>query len=286
MSSFFDKEMNKNKITGVSAKMGKDVGDTAFNPVTDWCEHWASPTVEEEYEHELSVPDDMIDFEQQCPPAKEIRHVTSALHPSKMLGGDVGPGQPGARVRWDIKDYGKKTTVFNQQPPLLVNTNMSDESTDSEVDEITNQPEISEAFGRFNGSQNLDGLTDEDLKPPLLLARQICSRKWRLPLKILNHCNLDHIHVQTKWVWKTKEHYATPGGIKGAWVYGIFKLQNDTKEKLVPKKVTIYVPKYYASRAYDIGRENFDDEKEFEQFLRSPQWWREISDFEDNSRLV
>ena len=53
-----------------------------------------------------------------------------------------------------------------------------------------------------------------------------------------------------------------------------------TEEKLKPKKVIIYVPEYYAKRAYDVGRNSFDDDSEFRQFLKSPQWWKEISDFD------
>ena len=95
---------------------------------------------------------------------------------------------------------------------------------------------------------------------------------------MLKHFKLNYIHVATKWNWDMNDTFK--GTVKGAWVYAIFKLQDDVEEKLKPKKVIIYVPEYYAKRAYAVGRKSFDDDSEFQQFLKSPQWWKEISDFD------
>lgn len=182
------------------------------------------------------------------------------------------------------EDYGKKTTIFNKN--IIAESNLSDQSTDSEVAEITNQPELQEGFG--NWTDDMDKISEESLpeiedlthlKPPKRCVRQIGESKYQLPLKMLKHFKLNYIHVATKWnwdmTWKSKN-----GGVTGAWVYAIFKLQDDVEEKLKPKKVIIYVPEYYARRAYDVGRKSFDDDAEFQQFLKSPQWWKEISDFD------
>ncbi|RZD41557.1 MAG: hypothetical protein CXT73_04770 [Methanobacteriota archaeon] len=178
--------------------------------------------------------------------------------------------------------------VFNRNN-LFVDTNMSDESTDSEVGEITNQPELTEGFGRFSKPSNLDDLSDitkEDLVPKPLRARQINEGKWHLPLKMLKHFKLQYIHVQTKWLWVTKERYKKKDSVDGAWVYAIFKLYDDVLDRMEPKKVIILVPKRYAARAYELNTEGFDYDRELNHFLLCPQWWREITDFEDNSRLV
>ena len=174
------------------------------------------------------------------------------------------------------EDWGKKTTVFNKK--VVAESNPSDQSTDSEVEELTNQPELQEGFGRFS-EESLPEIEDlTHLKPPKKCVRQIGESKYQLPLKMLKHFKLDYIHVQTKWDWDMKDTWK--GTVVGAWVYAIFKLQDDVEEKLKPKKVIIYVPEYYAKRAYEVGRKSFDDDSEFRQFLRSPQWWKEISDFD------
>ena len=177
------------------------------------------------------------------------------------------------------EDWGKKTTVFNKK--VVAESNLSDQSTDSEVEELTNQPELQEGFGRFSEESlpEIEDLTHlKPLPPPKKCVRQIGESKYQLPLKMLKHFKLDYIHVQTKWDWDMKDTWK--GTVVGAWVYAIFKLQDDVEEKLKPKKVIIYVPEYYAKRAYEVGRKSFDDDSEFRQFLRSPQWWKEISDFD------
>ena len=182
------------------------------------------------------------------------------------------------------EDYGKKTTIFNKK--AVAESNLSDQSTDSEVEEITNQPELQEGFGRWGdqadsvfSEESLPDIEDlTHLKPPKKCVRQIGEGKYQLPLKMLKHFKLNYIHVATKWNWDMNDTFK--GTVKGAWVYAIFKLQDDVEEKLKPKKVIIYVPEYYAKRAYDVGRKSFDDDSEFQQFLKSPQWWKEISDFD------
>ena len=174
------------------------------------------------------------------------------------------------------EDYGKKTTIFNKKE--LAETNPSDKDTDSEVEAITNQLELQEDFERFS-EESLPEIEDlTHLSPPKPVIRHINEEKYSLPLKMLKHFKLQYIHVETKWdwdmAWKSGQ-----GGVTGAWVYAIFKIQDDIEEKLKPKKVIIYVPKYYAARAYDVGRRSFDDDAEFQQFLKSPQWWKDVSDF-------
>ena len=174
------------------------------------------------------------------------------------------------------EDWGKKTTIFNKKS--VAESNLSDQSSASEGEELTNQPELQEGFGRFS-EESLPEIEDlTHLKPPKKCVRQIGEGKYQLPLKMLKHFKLDYIHVQTKWDWDMKDTWK--GTVVGAWVYAIFKLQDDVEEKLKPKKVIIYVPEYYAKRAYEVGRKSFDDDSEFRQFLRSPQWWKEISDFD------
>ena len=183
------------------------------------------------------------------------------------------------------EDWGKKTSVFNKK--TVAESNLSDQSTDSEVEEITNQPELQEGFGSWADQPLAESGREErlpevedltDLKPPKKCVRQIGEGKYQLPLKMLKHFKLDYIHVATKWDWDMKDTWK--GTVVGAWVYAIFKLQDDVEEKLKPKKVIIYVPEYYAKRAYEVGRKSFDDDSEFRQFLKSPQWWKEISDFD------
>jgi|SaaInlV_150m_DNA_3_1039698.scaffolds.fasta_scaffold14596_1 hypothetical protein len=186
------------------------------------------------------------------------------------------------------EDYGKKTTIFNKKALALAfnvfGMNTADESTDSELEDLLGEPPGGPpGFGEIFSRNSQPCL---ELPKPNRLARQINNHKWELPLKMLKHFRLHYIHVETKWVFKTDKPYTNGGGVRGAWVYAIFKLRNDEKQELVPKKVTIYVPEYYASSAYDCGRKDFDDQREFWQFLRSPQWWREVSEFSNNSRLV
>jgi len=271
MSSFFD--LNQaNQVKGLSQQYpttsmeGRQTG-----PASVKREDWFHPQPEED------TPRWSLDLIHPPTPQKEPQHTffTSSSDEDEMIEQWAGHSD---------EDYGKKTTLFNKK--AVAESNLSDQSTDSEVEEITNQPELQEGFGRW-GDQS-DGVFSEEslpeiedlthLKPPKKCVRQIGEGKYQLPLKMLKHFKLNYIHVATKWNWDMNDTFK--GTVKGAWVYAIFKLQDDVEEKLKPKKVIIYVPEYYAKRAYDVGRKSFDDDSEFQQFLKSPQWWKEISDFD------
>jgi len=264
MSSFFD--LNQaNQVKGLTQQYpttsmeGRQTG-----PASVKTEVWSTPQCEED------TPKWSLDLIHPPTPQKEPQHT---FFPSSSDEESV-----------EIVDWGKKTTLFNKK--AVAESNLSDQSTDSEVEEITNQPELQEGFGRW-GDQS-DGVFSEEslpeiedlthLKPPKKCVRQIGEGKYQLPLKMLKHFKLNYIHVATKWNWDMNDTFK--GTVKGAWVYAIFKLQDDVEEKLKPKKVIIYVPEYYAKRAYAVGRKSFDDDSEFQQFLKSPQWWKEISDFD------
>jgi len=271
MSSFFD--LNQaNQVKGLSQQYpttsmeGRQTG-----PASVKREDWFHPQPEED------TPRWSLDLIHPPTPQKEPQHTffTSSSDEDEMIEQWAGHSD---------EDYGKKTTIFNKK--TVAESNLSDQSTDSEVEEITNQPELQEGFGRW-GDQTESVFSEEslpeiqdltDLKPPKKCVRQIGEGKYQLPLKMLKHFKLNYIHVATKWNWDMKNTFK--GTVVGAWVYAIFKLQDDVEEKLKPKKVIIYVPEYYAKRAYDVGRKSFDDDSEFQQFLKSPQWWKEISDFD------
>ena len=277
MSSFFD--LNQaNQVTGLSQQFpttsmkGRQTG-----PASVKREVWSDPQWEDMY-HPNAVVDRIH------PPAATRQHT---IFPSSSDEDDMEEQStmPGTAAILDAlledEDFGKKTTIFNKK--IVAESNLSDQSTDSEVEEITKQPELPEGFGRradMKSSSSEESLPEiEDLKPPKKCVRQICEGKYQLPLQMLKHFKLQYIHVATKWNWDISNTW-NGGGVIGAWVYAIFKLQDDVEEKLKPKKVIIYVPEYYASRAYEVGRKSFDDDAEFQQFLKSPQWWKEISDFD------
>ena len=254
MSSFFDFNQ-ASQVKGLSQQFpttsmeGRQTG-----PASVKTEVWSTPQREED------IPNWSLDLIHPPTPQKEPQHTFF----------------PSSSDEESEEDWGKKTTVFNKK--VVAESNLSDQSTDSEVEELTNQPELQEGFGRFS-EETLPEIEDlTHLKPPKKCVRQIGEGKYQLPLKMLKHFKLDYIHVQTKWDWDMTDTWK--GTVVGAWVYAIFKLQDDVEEKLKPKKVIIYVPEYYAKRAYEVGRKSFDDDSEFRQFLRSPQWWKEISDFD------
>jgi len=280
MSSFFDFNQ-ASQVSGLNQQYpttsmeGRQTG-----PASVKTEVWSDPQWEDMY-HPNAVVDRIH------PPAATRQHTffPSSSDEDDMEEKSAMPGTCG--ILDDLledEDYGKKTTIFNKK--AVAESNLSDQSTDSEVEEITNQPELQEGFGSW--AYQTDSVFSEEslpeiedlthLKPPKKCVRQIGEGKYQLPLKMLKHFKLNYIHVATKWNWDMNDTFK--GTVKGAWVYAIFKLQDDVEEKLKPKKVIIYVPEYYAKRAYDVGRSSFDDDSEFQQFLKSPQWWKEISDFD------
>ena len=292
MSSFFD--LNQaNQVQGLTQQYPttsmerKQTGTASVKR-----EDWFHPQPEED------TPRWSLDLIHPPTPPKEPQHTffTSSSDEDNMEEQSAMPGTCG--ILDDLledEDYGKKTTIFNKK--TVAESNLSDQSTDSEVEEITNQPELQEGFGRW-GDQTDSVFSEESLpdsafseeslpeiqdlthlKAPKKCIRQIGEGKYQLPLKMLKHFKLNYIHVATKWKWDMSNTW-NGGSVVGAWVYAIFKLQDDVEEKLKPKKVIIYVPEYYAKRAYDVGRKSFDDDAEFQQFLKSPQWWKEISDFD------
>ena len=297
MSSFFDFNQ-ASQVKGLSQQFpttsmkGRQTG-----PASVKTEVWSAPQREED------TPKWSLDLIHPPTPQKEPQHTffpsssdedaeekEDRLWPAaddKVGGGGFASSSSDEESE---ENWGKKTTIFNKK--TVAKSNLSDQSTDSEVEEITNQPELQEGFGRWDnrpwGDQTESVFSEESLpslpedlthlKPPKKCVRQIGEGKYQLPLKMLKHFKLDYIHVQTKWDWDMKDTWK--GTVVGAWVYAIFKLQDDVEEKLKPKKVIIYVPEYYAKRAYEVGRKSFDDDSEFRQFLKSPQWWKEISDFD------
>jgi len=283
MSSFFD--LNQaNKVQGLTQQYPTtSMKRKLTGPASVKREVWSDPQWEDMYQSNAVV--DSIQ-----PPVATRQHTffPSSSDEDDMEERSAMPGTCG--ILDDLledEDYGKKTTIFNKK--AVAESNLSDQETDSEVEEITNQPELQEGFRRWGEQASSSSVYSEEslpeiedlthLKPPKKCVRQIGESKYQLPLKMLKHFKLNYIHVATKWnwdmTWKSKN-----GGVTGAWVYAIFKLQDDVEEKLKPKKVIIYVPEYYARRAYDVGRRSFDDDAEFQQFLKSPQWWKEISDFD------
>ena len=281
MSSFFDFNQ-ASQVSGLNQQYpttsmeGRQTG-----PASVKTEVWSDPQWEED------TPKWSLDLIHPPTPQKEPQHTffPSSSDEDDMEEKSAMPGTCG--ILDDLledEDYGKKTTIFNKK--AVAESNLSDQSTDSEVEEITNQPELQEGFGSW--AYQTDSVFSEEslpeiedlthLKPPKKCVRQIGEGKYQLPLKMLKHFKLNYIHVATKWNWDMNDTFK--GTVKGAWVYAIFKLQDDVEEKLKPKKVIIYVPEYYAKRAYDVGRSSFDDDSEFQQFLKSPQWWKEISDFD------
>jgi len=262
MSSFFDFNQ-ASQVKGLNQQFpttsmeGRQTG-----PASVKTEVWSTPQWEED------TPKWSLDLIHPPTPQKEPQHTFF----------------PSSSDEESEEDWGKKTTIFNKK--TVAESNLSDQSTDSEVEELTDQPELQEGFGSWAeqaettfSEESLPKIEDlTHLKPPKKCVRQIGEGKYQLPLKMLKHFKLDYIHVQTKWDWDMKDTWK--GTVVGAWVYAIFKLQDDVEEKLKPKKVIIYVPEYYAKRAYEVGRKSFDDDSEFRQFLKSPQWWKEISDFD------
>jgi hypothetical protein len=284
MSSFFD--LNQaNQVKGLTQQYPTtSMEGIQTGPASVKREVWSDPQWEE------NTPKWSLDLIHPPTQQKEPQHTffASSSDEDDMEDKSAMPGTCG--ILDDLledEDYGKKTTIFNKK--VVAESNLSDQSTDSEVEEITNQPELQEGFGRWDdrpwGDRTESVFSEESLpedlthlKPPKKCVRQIGEGKYQLPLKMLKHFKLNYIHVATKWNWDMTNTYK--GTVKGAWVYAIFKLQDDVEEKLKPKKVIIYVPEYYAKRAYDVGRKSFDDDSEFQQFLKSPQWWKEISDFD------
>lgn len=282
MSSFFDFNQ-ASQVKGLSQQFpttsmeGRQTG-----PASVKTEVWSTPQREED------TPKWSLDLIHPPTPQKEPPREDRYGH---MFPGISTPEItrqhtffPSSSDEESEEDWGKKTTVFNKK--VVAESNLSDQSTDSEVEELTNQPELQEGFGSWAAQaetafseESLPSIEDlTDLKPPKKCVRQIGEGKYQLPLKMLKHFKLDYIHVATKWDWDMKDTWK--GTVVGAWVYAIFKLQDDVEEKLKPKKVILYVPEYYAKRAYEVGRKSFDDDSEFRQFLKSPQWWKEISDFD------
>ena len=271
MSSFFDFNQ-ASQVNGLSQQFpttsmeGRQTG-----PASVKTEVWSTPQREED------TPKWSLDLIHPPTPQKEPQHTFFPSSSDEEAENKDGGGWASSSSDEESQeDWGKKTSIFNKK--TVAESNLSDQSTDSEVEELTNQPELQEGFGRFS-EESLPEIEDlTHLKPPKKCVRQIGEGKYQLPLKMLKHFKLDYIHVQTKWDWDMKDTWK--GTVVGAWVYAIFKLQDDVEEKLKPKKVIIYVPEYYAKRAYEVGRKSFDDDSEFRQFLKSPQWWKEISDFD------
>lgn len=299
MSSFFDFNQ-ASQVSGLSQQFpttsmeGRQTG-----PASVKTEVWSTPQREED------IPKWSLDLIHPPTPQKEPQHTFFPSSSDEEAENKDGGGGGWASSSSDEEaednkqgmgfassssdeesqeDWGKKTSIFNKK--TVAESNLSDQSTDSEVEELTNQPELQEGFGSWAeqaettfSEESLPEIEDlTHLKPPKKCVRQIGEGKYQLPLKMLKHFKLDYIHVQTKWDWDMKNTWK--GTVVGAWVYTIFKLQDDVEEKLKPKKVIIYVPEYYAKRAYEVGRKSFDDDSEFRQFLKSPQWWKEISDFD------